>query len=333
MIKKNKPVAVTMGDPSGIGPDITIQTWMKRKELTVPNFLYIGSEDVLIKRAKKLGIPINTTLINSINDVNDAFVESIPILNIETKDVEPGIPLNNNYHSIIESINIAVELAINGEASSICTNPVNKSFLNNNGFEFLGQTEYLSYLCKNIYQPVMMLASNKLKVIPLTRHIPIKKVSEVITKKLIIDTVTIAKNDLVKYFNISNPSIYISGLNPHSGDKGLIGSEEIEIIIPAINKLKESGVLIKGPVAADSMFHNDIIKDYDLAICMYHDQALIPIKTISFYDAVNVTLGLPLFRTSPDHGTAYELAGSGLTNCRSFYEALLLASNSTENYR
>ena len=333
MVKKNKPVAVTMGDPSGIGPDITIQTWLRRKELKVPNFVYVGSEDLLIKRAKKLGLKINTTTINSINDVNDAFKETIPILNIKTKDVDPGVPLNDSYRPIIESINISTELALSSEVSSICTNPVNKNFFCKNGFEFSGQTEYLSYLCNDLFQPVMMLASEKLKVIPLTRHIPLKKVSKMITKKLIIDTISIARNDLVKYFNIKNPRIYVSGLNPHSGDGGLIGTEEIEIIIPAIKELKESGVLIKGPLSADSMFHKDIIKDYDLAICMYHDQALIPIKSISFYDAVNVTLGLPLFRTSPDHGTAYELAGTGRTECRSFYESLLLAHNSTENCR
>lgn len=333
MSKKSKPVAVTMGDPSGIGPDITIETWSKRKELEIPNFVYIGNEDVLIKRARELNIKINTTLIKSIKEVNDIFDESIPVLNIKTEVTEPGIPLDSNYSPIIESINIATELTLNGDTSSICTNPVNKDFLNKNGFKFLGQTEYLSQLCKNLYQPVMMLASSKLKVIPLTRHVPIKKVAGMITKKLIIDTVSIAKNDLVKYFNIKNPNIYISGLNPHCGDGGLIGSEEIEIIIPAINKLKEAGVAIEGPISADSMFHQDVIKNYDLAICMYHDQALIPVKTLSFYDAVNVTLGLPLFRTSPDHGTAYNLAGSGLADNRSFHEALILAHDSTQNYR
>jgi 4-hydroxythreonine-4-phosphate dehydrogenase len=333
MVKKNKPIAVTMGDPSGVGPDITIQTWLRRKQLGVPDFVYVGSEELLIKRAKKLGLKINTALINSINDVAETFKESIPVLNIKTKEVEPGVPLNSSYRPTIESINISTELALNNEVSSICTNPVNKKFLSNNGFKFPGQTEYLSYLCKDLFQPVMMLASDKLKVIPLTRHVPLNKISKMITKKLIIDTISIARNDLVKYFNIKNPRIYVSGLNPHSGDGGLIGMEEIEIIIPAIKQLKESGVLIKGPLSADSMFHGDIIKNYDLAICMYHDQALIPIKSISFYDAVNVTLGLPLFRTSPDHGTAYELAGTGRTEYRSFYESLLLAHNSTENCR
>jgi 4-hydroxythreonine-4-phosphate dehydrogenase len=265
-------------------------------------------------------------------DAQAVFARALPVLQPRPPlpPVAPGRPSAACAAAIIASIEDATALAVSGRAAAIVTNPIAKYTLMQAGFAHAGHTEFLAELAlrhgaANGARPVMMMASRRLRAIPVTTHIPLKDVPVAITHERIVTTATIVDRALRRYFSIPQPRLSVCGLNPHAGEHGELGREEIEIIAPAVETLKARGILASGPHSADALFHDAARRTYDAVLAMYHDQALIPFKTLSFEDGVNVTLGLPFIRTSPDHGTAFSLAGTGLANPSSFIEALRLA--------
>ncbi|KWV41008.1 4-hydroxythreonine-4-phosphate dehydrogenase [Rhizobium altiplani] len=336
----SRPLALSQGDPAGVGPDVTLLAWMRRRELGLPPFVFIGDPDVLASRAKLLGLTIAIRETDCTN-ANDVFADALPVLPITAGiDVVAGEPHVATAKSTIAAIERAVSLTMSGEALGVVTNPIAKSVLYESGFPFPGHTEFLADLAARATgqagMPVMMLAGPKLRTIPVTIHIPLKDVPQALTADLIIETCRIADADLRRRFGIEQPRLAIAGLNPHAGEDGTIGKEDETVIKPAIQFLRSEGINAIGPLPADTMFHDDARARYDVAICMYHDQALIPAKALGFDDAVNVTLGLPFVRTSPDHGTAFGIAGKGLARENSLVAALKLAGHlgrTTEGHR
>ncbi len=336
----SRPLALSQGDPAGVGPDVTLLAWMRRRELGLPPFVFIGDPDVLASRAKLLGLTIAIRETDCTN-ANDVFADALPVLPIAAGiDVVAGEPHVATAKSTIAAIERAVSLTMSGEALGVVTNPIAKSVLYESGFPFPGHTEFLADLAARATgqagMPVMMLAGPKLRTIPVTIHIPLKDVPHALTADLIIETCRIADADLRRRFGIEQPRLAIAGLNPHAGEDGAIGKEDETVIKPAIQFLRSEGINAIGPLPADTMFHDDARARYDVAICMYHDQALIPAKALGFDDAVNVTLGLPFVRTSPDHGTAFGIAGKGLARENSLVAALKLAGHlgrTTEGHR
>ena len=258
----------------------------------------------------------------------DIFKEFIPVFDIPIMKETIGQYSEKNDQKIMKSILTAYDSIKSGLTSAIVTNPVNKNSLLYEGIKFSGQTELCAHLCQS-KNPVMLMMSDELKIVPLTRHIPISEVSQSINKSLLINTVKVISNDLKKYFNISQPRIVVTGLNPHAGDNGLIGNEEINVIDPVIKELQREKINIHGPASADSLFSAGNT-DSDIVICMYHDQALIPIKTISNFTAINITLGIDIIRTSPDHGTAYQIAKKAIADPSSLIRSLIIADQMAE---
>jgi 4-hydroxythreonine-4-phosphate dehydrogenase len=328
----SKPLALTQGDPAGIGPDITITAWLKRESERLSPFVFIGDPDVLRARAKLLGLtaPIEPC---DIEEAEAVFSRAIPVFNIGSAGMVLAGQLTSASAPItISAISSAVEFCFEGRVSAVVTNPIAKSVLYEAGFGFPGHTEYLADLAEKhtgqSVTPVMMIAGPLLRVVPVTIHIPVKDVPHQLTQELIIETSRITHTDLRDKFGIERPRLAIAGLNPHAGEDGTMGREEIDVIIPAIEQLRSEGINAIGPLPADTMFHASARKNYDVAICMYHDQALIPAKALGFDDSVNTTLGLPFIRTSPDHGTAFGIAGKGIANDSSLIAALKLAAQS-----
>jgi 4-hydroxythreonine-4-phosphate dehydrogenase len=327
----SRPLVLSQGDPSGIGPDITLTAWARRREAGLPAFLFIGDPAVLTVRARQLGleIPIRET---GAADACGLFAEALPVWPVPAGvDVVAGQPHVATAKATIAVIEKAVELSMKGEALGVVTNPIAKSVLYEAGFGFPGHTEFLAELAAratgNPVTPVMMLAGPKLRTIPVTIHIPLKDVPGALTGELIAGTCRIAAHDLKSRFGIARPRLAVSGLNPHAGESGAMGREDVEIIHPAIQQLRAEGIDAIGPLPADTMFHDEARSRYDIAVCMYHDQALIPAKALGFDDTVNVTLGLPFIRTSPDHGTAFGIAGKGIARDKSLIAALKLAAD------
>ncbi|MEM8793365.1 MAG: 4-hydroxythreonine-4-phosphate dehydrogenase PdxA [Pseudomonadota bacterium] len=312
------PLALTMGDPAGIGPELAAKVWEDRKSL--PAFVYIGAAEAL---------PVGTPFVEVAEprEANDVFDEALPILPLPlTTPFVPGEPSPSNAPVVIEAIRIGAELAQSGQCSGLVTNPINKKALYDGaGFAFPGHTEYLAELA-GVPRSVMMLAGPSLRTVPVTIHIPLKEVFSRLTDQEIFETGMIVHEALRHDFGIEAPRLAIAGLNPHAGEGGVMGREEIEIILPAIEKLRHAGVSVTGPLPADTMFHRAAREAYDAALTMYHDQGLIPIKALDFDQGVNVTLGLPFIRTSPDHGTAYDIAGKGIADHGSLAAALRMAA-------
>ena len=324
-----KPLALTSGEPAGIGPDIAIEAWLRRKEAMLPPFYLLGDREYFARRAGALGSKVKFADVSAA-DACAAFPDALPVVSTGTKaTAEPGKPDGTSAEAAIASIRQAVGDVTSGRAAAVVTNPIAKNVLYRAGFNHPGHTEFLAELASNngrIPQPVMMLWSPTLAVVPVTIHLALREAIEQLKSDLITSTVRIVVADLKSRFGIARPRLAISGLNPHAGEFGTLGREDEEIISPAIAVLRNAGIDARGPLPADTMFHEAARKTYDCAICMYHDQALIPIKTIAFDDAVNVTLGLPFVRTSPDHGTAFDIAGSGKANPASLIAALRLAA-------
>lgn len=239
---------------------------------------------------------------------------------------KPGKPDHANGAAVIEAIQIAVKACLAGEAAAVVTAPINKAVLQGAGFGFPGHTEFLAHLT-GAPRAVMMLASDKLRVVPLTIHMPVAQVPKAIDKLSVFATAEIVLTALRRDFGILLPRLAVAGLNPHAGEDGVMGDEDLTVIAPAVAALKARGFAVTGPLSADTLFHEEARKTYDAALCMYHDQALIPIKTLSFWDGVNVTLGLPIVRTSPDHGTAFDIAGTGKADARSMIAAVKMAAD------
>ena len=324
-----KPLALTLGEPAGIGPDIAIEAWLRRNELKIPPFYLVGDLDFIRGRSKLLGIAIELADVNA-GSASNAFATALPVISTgHTATARPGHPDSSSADVAIASIRRAVDDVLSGHAAAVVTNPIAKSVLYRAGFQHPGHTEYLAELAARggqPRQPVMLLWSPKLAVVPVTIHVPLREAITQLSSELIVSTARIVVNDLKTRFGVPHPRLAISGLNPHAGEDGSLGEEDSSIIAPAVEILRADGIAVKGPLPADTMFHDAARATYDCAICMYHDQALIPAKTLAFDDAVNVTLGLPFIRTSPDHGTAFDIAGTGRANPSSLIAALHLAA-------
>jgi 4-hydroxythreonine-4-phosphate dehydrogenase len=314
----NKPIVLTCGDPAGIGPEVAQKSWDHLRG-GLP-FVWIGDP-----RHLPLDIPFQT--IDDLHDVPHVASNAMPVLRHDfANPVHLGKPDFANAQGVIDVIARAVDLVKSGAASAICTAPISKAVLQNGaGFAYPGHTEYLAALDGGC-DVVMMLASDQLRVVPTTIHIPLAQVPDALTSDLLERTIRITHAALQTQFGIKSPRLAVSGLNPHAGEDGRMGKQEHELITPILNKLRDQGFDIRGPLPADTMFHARARAGYDVAICMYHDQALIPIKTLDFDMGVNVTLGLSFVRTSPDHGTAFDIAGQNAANPSSTLAALKLAA-------
>jgi 4-hydroxythreonine-4-phosphate dehydrogenase len=327
-----RPLALTIGDPAGIGPDIAIAAWLERRELNLPAFYLIGDSAFMAARARALGA--NVEFVDTSAEESQAvFQDAFPVVSSGVAaTARPGHPDDSSAPAAIASIRRAVSDVTAGRAGAIVTNPIAKSVLYRAGFSHPGHTEFLAELASvggQAPMPVMMLWSPMLAVVPVTIHVSLRDAITALTTDLIMKTARIVVSDLKAKFGLTNPRLAISGLNPHAGEDGSLGVEDQSIIAPAIAALQREGLDVRGPLPADTMFHAAARTTYDCAICMYHDQALIPIKTIAFDEGVNVTLGLPFIRTSPDHGTAFDIAGTGRANPSSLIAALRLAARMT----
>ena len=324
-----KPLALTSGEPAGIGPDIAIAAWLRRNEFDLPPFYLLGDRAFFAERAKILGLKVE--LADAVpEEAGAAFAKALPIVATgEIATARPGQPDDTSATAALASIRQAVDHVRRGRAGAVVTNPIAKSVLYRAGFRHPGHTEFLSELAATggqLPQPVMMLWSPVLAVVPVTIHLSLRDAITQLSSDLVVTTARIAVAALKARFGLANPRLAVSGLNPHAGEEGSLGTEDLTIVAPAVEILRGEGIQIRGPLPADTMFHDAARKTYDCAICMYHDQALIPVKTLAFDDAVNVTLGLPFIRTSPDHGTAFDIAGTGRANPSSLVAALRLAA-------
>ncbi len=326
------PLAVTMGDPAGIGPEITALAWQARAARGLHPFVVFADPALLEIRARDVGVPLTAVLVDHPSAAFGIFPDALPVIPVPlSMRSVAGQPAAANATAVTTSIEHAAAAVVRGEASALVTNPIAKSVLYEAGFKHPGHTEFLGALAEarvpgKHYHPVMMLASRELRVVPLTIHIPLADVPSAVTRKLLFETVRTTWRALRDDFGLPHPRIAVTGLNPHAGESGTIGHEEREIIGPAIDELRAEGLSISGPHSADTLFHAAARLTYDAAICMYHDQALIPIKTLSFDTGVNVTLGLPFVRTSPDHGTAFDIAGQGRASPESLIASLEIAA-------
>jgi 4-hydroxythreonine-4-phosphate dehydrogenase len=324
-----KPLALTSGEPAGIGPDITLEAWLRRDELKLPAFYWLGDASFLERRTKALGLNVRIAEVRP-EDAGDAFTDALPVVSIgRIATARPGQPDDSSADAALMSIRQAVVDVTAGRASAVVTNPVAKHVLYQAGFRHPGHTEYLAELAAagaSRPQPVMMLWSQALAVVPVTIHVSLREALAQLSSDLIVTTSRIVVAGLKTYFGIARPRLALAGLNPHAGEDGSLGTEDKTIVAAAVDILRKEGLDARGPLPADTMFHEAARRTYDCAICMYHDQALIPIKTLAFEDAVNVTMGLPFIRTSPDHGTAFDIAGTGKANPSSLIAALRLAA-------
>ncbi|WP_428642497.1 4-hydroxythreonine-4-phosphate dehydrogenase PdxA [Roseibium sp.] len=320
-----------MGEPAGIGPDLTLLAWANRKALRLPPFYVRGDMALFSERAHTLGLGLRLEDVSP-EDASSRFSKALPIVQTGPALLDrPGEEQAETAPSVVASIEACVEDVRKGLATGVVTNPINKAALYRTGFSHPGHTEFLGALARKYWpelpcEPVMMIAGPELMVVPVTIHIPLKDVPETLTEDLIVKIAEITAHDLQKRFGYPNPRLAICGLNPHAGEHGTMGTEDMDVIVPAVTRLRAEGILASGPHSADTLFHPPARKDYDCVLGMYHDQVLIPAKTIGFDESVNVTLGLPFVRTSPDHGTAYGLAGTGTARVDSFAAALRMAN-------
>jgi 4-hydroxythreonine-4-phosphate dehydrogenase len=327
-----KPLALTFGEPAGIGPEIALASWLKRHEAALPPFYLLGDASALARRAKRIGLDVPLAEVD-IAQALATFDRALPVVDIGVRvTAEPGKPDASSAPAAITAIARAVADVTAGRAGAVVTNPIAKSVLYAAGFKHPGHTEYLAELAASggiAPHPVMMLWSETLAVVPVTIHLSLRAAIAALTTELIVTTCQITAADLRTRFGIAQPRLALAGLNPHAGEEGSLGTEDRTIIAPAVATLRAAGLDVRGPLPADTMFHAAARKTYDCAVCMYHDQALIPLKTLAFDDGVNVTLGLPFVRTSPDHGTAFDIAGTGRANPSSLIAALKLAARMT----
>jgi 4-hydroxythreonine-4-phosphate dehydrogenase len=324
------PLALTMGEPAGIGPDITFGAWRRRAELDLPPFYLLADPKFIAVRAGRIAPDVAISVIEP-SATAATFASALPVVDIGVPvTAEPGHPDRSSAPAAIAAIRRAVADVTDGAAAAIVTNPIAKNVLYASGFAEPGHTEYLAKLAEeatgNAALPVMMLWSPELAVVPVTIHLPLREVTSKLTADLVVQTGRITAHDLRERFGIARPRLAVAGLNPHAGEHGTLGDEDLALVRPAVERLKAEGIDARGPLPADSLFHQAARASYDVALAMYHDQALIPIKTLAFDHAVNVTLGLPFVRTSPDHGTAFDIAGSGRADPGSLIAALKLAA-------
>lgn len=327
MTSPSPALIVTPGEPAGIGPDIVLMAHAAAMREALPAFAVAGCADLMQARAIQCGLTgAKVVRIGSMDEAAAVFAHGLPVLDMPLKArIIPGKPTAETAGRVTDWIEEAVRLVTAGSAAGVVTGPIQKETLYQAGFSFQGHTDYLAHLAREAgheAEPVMMLSAGNFRTVPLTVHVPLSQVPELVTGTAIIAQVRIIARDLRCMFAIERPRIAVAGLNPHAGEGGSIGIEDRDIIGPAIAALVSEGIDAFGPISADTMFHEEARATYDLALCMYHDQALIPVKTLGFHIGVNTTLGLPFIRTSPDHGTALALAGTGKANPSSFIAAL-----------
>lgn len=324
------PLALTMGEPAGVGPDVTLAAWLSRRSLRLPTFYCLSDPAFLAERAKALDLecPIEPV---APDQAVACFDRALPVVALQARvNARAGVPDPCNAAAVIEAIARGVGDVRSGAAAAVVTNPISKKTLYDAGFQHPGHTEFLGTLSAAWTglpaRPVMMLAGPELKVVPVTIHVPLREVAVILTEEMIVETGRTVVRELQRRFAMPYPRLAVAGLNPHAGEGGALGDEDERIVRPAVAALGAEGVAVSGPTPADTMFRSAARAMYDVALCMYHDQALIPVKTLSFDDTVNVTLGLAFVRTSPDHGTALDIAGSGRAEPANLAAALRMAA-------
>ena len=323
----SRPLAVAMGDPAGIGPEIVAKAWRDRELQALPPFFAVGDPRAL---AAVWDGPV--AFIGSPDEARPVFPEALPILAVaEAEETAPGRPNDAGARCALDSLELATGLTRSGAAGGLVTGPVSKAQLYRIGFTHPGQTEFVAERCGIAPEnAVMMLAGPTLRVVPVTTHIALAAVPDAITIDLVLAKARVTARGLTRNFGIEAPRLAFAGLNPHAGESGAIGREEIDILEPAIRQLQAEGIDAVGPFAADTMFHARARAAYDAAICLYHDQALVPLKTLHFDEGVNMTLGLPIVRTSPDHGTAFGIAGQDQAEPGAMIAAIRMAAQAAE---
>jgi 4-hydroxythreonine-4-phosphate dehydrogenase len=314
-----------MGDPAGIGGELSLKAWQSlRASGTV--FVVLDDPARLARLAADMGLAVPVQAVADAAQAGDIFRSALPVLPVPlAAPAIPGRPDQANAKAVVASIEQATRLALAGSVGGVVTNPINKAALYDSGFNYPGHTEFLAHLSGAVGQQIMMLASPHLKVVPVTVHASLRASIAMLTTKMIVDAARTTATALRRDFGLAAPRLAIAGLNPHAGEQGALGDEETTIIRPAIETLRADGIDVSGPWPPDTMFTPAARQRYDVAICMYHDQALIPLKTLDMDHGVNVTLGLPIVRTSPDHGTAYDIAGKGIADPSSLIAAITLA--------
>jgi 4-hydroxythreonine-4-phosphate dehydrogenase len=323
-----QPFVVSLGDPAGVGPEITARAWERRREANLPPFFAVG--DTASLRAVWDG-PIRA--IDSADTAGSAFDDALPVWHVEDSGpLTPGQPTPEGAHCALHSLELGVGLARSGEVQGLITAPVSKDQLYRVGFTHPGQTEFIADRCGvGRSNAIMLLAGSGLKVVPITVHMPLRDVADTLTADLIVAKAQATAKGMLRSFGIERPRMAIAGFNPHAGEAGALGREEIETIIPAIERLRDEGFDVTGPHSPDAMFTADARALYDVALCMYHDQALIPLKALYFDEGVNLTIGLPIVRTSPDHGTAFAIAGQGKASPGPMIAAIAMAADIARN--
>ncbi|MFC4292543.1 4-hydroxythreonine-4-phosphate dehydrogenase PdxA [Sphingorhabdus arenilitoris] len=322
------PIAISAGDPAGIGPEIIAKAWLQRKAQALPVFFAVGDSNSF---AAHWDGPVRR--IDDPADAAQHFDEALPIFHMhDCGAVTPGTPTAEGARCAFQSLELAVGFARAGSAAAMVTGPVSKTQLYSVGFTHPGQTEFIAERCgvaKN--NAIMMLAGPDLRVVPMTTHIALSDIGSHLDSRLIRQRIRATAKGLMRDFGMENPRIAVAGLNPHAGENGAMGHEEMELFLPAIEQLRGEGFNVTDPLPADTMFHTEARAEYDAAVCGYHDQALIPLKTLYFHEAVNMTLGLPIVRTSPDHGTAFGIAGRNIANPGSMIAAIKMARDSVKH--
>ena len=320
---------MSLGDPCGIGPELAAKAWTSLRDQTGLAFCVIGDASLLAKQ----GVPV--VRLADISETDAQFANALPVLDMAlSSPVVAGQPESAHAPHIIAWIKAGVDLCLSGQARALITCPIAKSVLYETGFKFPGHTEYLADLCRNgdtVPTPVMMLTAKDLRVVLATIHTPLSAVPAALSIDGLVELARITNDALIHDFAVSSPRLVMAGLNPHAGEDGTIGREENNILRPAINQLQNESVNIHGPFPADTLFHDAARTRYDAALCMYHDQGLIPLKTLDFWGGVNITLGLPIVRTSPDHGTGFDIAGKGIARADSLLAAIRAADDISQN--
>ncbi len=320
------PLAVTMGEPAGIGGELSLKAWVMRRRDDRP-FFVLDDAARLAALAGKLGLAVPIRPVDRPAEVRQVFETALPVLPVRLRaPVEAGRPDPANAPATLEAIERAVALALAGDIAGMVTNPIQKKTLQDAGFRHPGHTEYLAELAGGV-DVAMMLACPELRVVPVTIHLSLAEAVRTLDPAKIIRAGRLAATGLRSLFGIEHPRLAIAALNPHAGEQGAMGLEESQVIAPAIEALKRDGIDASGPAPADTLFHAAARTRYDAVLCMYHDQALIPLKTIDFAGGVNITLGLPFVRTSPDHGTALDISGTGRADPASLIAALRMADD------
>lgn len=322
----HRPLALSLGDPGGVGPEIVAKAWRALNSEPALTFALLGDAALIAAE----GAPV--ARIADPAEAAAVFADAIPVLDRRcTAAVQPGRPDPALAGSITGWIEEAVALTLSGATSGVVTCPIAKAPLYQAGFRFPGHTEFIAELTASTpfdgaRGPVMMLTAKDLRACLVTIHVPLNEVPELVTMDRVLFTARVVHEALVRDFGIARPRLALAGLNPHAGESGAIGLEEREVLIPAVARLRDEGVTITDPLPADTMFHDEARATYDAAICLYHDQGLIPVKTLDFWGGVNATLGLPIVRTSPDHGVGYDIAGKGMARADSLIAAIRLAA-------